>query len=115
MTGQAWLAYCAGLPGALVDQPFRMDPVTTVARHAGSRKWFGILMQKDGQVFVNLKCRPLEGAVLRGSFAGIRPAWHMNKDHWISVLLESDVPDALIHQLTRDSHRLTRPRGTQDR
>ena len=109
MTREAWLEYCRSLEGAQTDCPFRLDERTTVARHTRSRKWFGILMEKEGASFINLKCEPVEAAFLRGGFEGIQPAWHMNKDHWITVLLDSDVPDALIRSLTLGSYRLTAP------
>lgn len=32
------------------------------------------------------------------------PAWHMNKEHWPSVRLESDVPDSVIRSLIRDGY-----------
>ena len=110
MTREAFLSFCAGLEGALLDRPFRDDPDTVVARHERNRKWFAILMRAAGREFVNLKCRPAEGSLLRGMFGGIRPAYHMNKEHWISVDLQGDVPREVIHRLVTDSHRLTAPR-----
>lgn len=32
------------------------------------------------------------------------PAWHMNKEHWLSVRLGSDVPDSVIRSLIRDGY-----------
>lgn len=32
------------------------------------------------------------------------PAWHMNKEHWPGVRLESDVPDSVIRSLIRDGY-----------
>lgn len=32
------------------------------------------------------------------------PAWHMNKEHWLDVKLESDVPDSVIRSLIRDGY-----------
>lgn len=32
------------------------------------------------------------------------PAWHMNKEHWPDVRLESDVPDSVIRSLIRDGY-----------
>ena len=110
MTREAFIDYCAGLEGAGVDCPFSDDLETTVARHTRSRRWFAILMNREGRDFANLKCEPLKGGMLRGMFTGIRPGWHMNKDHWISVDLAGDVPDELIRQLVADSHALTAPR-----
>jgi len=38
--------------------------------------------------------------------AGILPAYHMSKEHWLSIELEQ-ADDALIRQLIDDSFRLT--------
>ena len=32
------------------------------------------------------------------------PAWHMNKEHWPGVRLESDAPDSVIRPLIRDGY-----------
>lgn len=32
------------------------------------------------------------------------PAWHMNKEHWPGVRLESDAPDSVIRSLIRDGY-----------
>ena len=32
------------------------------------------------------------------------PAWHMNKEHWLGVRLESDVPDSVTRSLIRDGY-----------
>ncbi|MDI9520417.1 MAG: MmcQ/YjbR family DNA-binding protein [Bacillota bacterium] len=110
MTRKAFLDYCEGLEGAVLDCPFPMDALTTVARHEKNRRWFAILMQKDGADFANLKCEPAQGALMRASFQGIRPGYHMNKEHWISVFLDSDVPPDIIKKLVLDSHALTAPK-----
>ena len=79
------------------DYPFRMDDVTCVFRHIDNRKWFGIAMSvpyrtigisREGNVdIVNVKCNPIMTGSLRGK-PGFRPAYHMNKDRWITILLD---------------------------
>ena len=58
----------------------------------------------------NLKCDPLLGYGLRQTHADILPAWHMNKQHWITVRLEGDVPEELLGTLIRMSYDLTMKR-----
>jgi len=115
VTRDSFLRLCAQMPGAVIDQPFEGDFVTTVARHQGNRRWFAILMEGDEGPFVNLKCEPLKGALLRGAYRGITPGWHMNKEHWISVGFRADVPDGLLRLLVEDSHRLTAPKRRRRR
>lgn len=112
-TKQDFLKFCASLDNTVIDQPFKGDYVTTVARHADTRKWFAIVIERDGRSFVNLKINPLDAGFLCHSFKGIEPAYHMNKWHWISVIFGMDVPDDLICDLTMTSYFLTR-KGKQN-
>lgn len=101
------IEFCNSLENALVDQPFSNDFITYITRHRDTKKWFGAIMERSGKTFINVKCKPLDGDFLRISFEGITPGYHMNKTHWISVYLNSDVPDELIMQLVYDSYKLT--------
>ena len=115
MTRDEYVDFCLSLDGAAVDAPFNEDFDTLVARHGDSRKWFALIMKLDGREVVNLKCDPMEADFLRNAYEGISEAWHMNKVHWNSVWLESDVPDAEIRRQTAESFRLTgkKPRRRQ--
>ena len=46
-------------------------------------------------------------AMLCASYAGILPAYHMNKAHWITVRLDGSVPDGEIEDLLLLSRELT--------
>ena len=116
MTKQEFLEYCAETYGTLPDYPFDEDFETAVLRHNDNKKWYAIVMRVSRRKFleesdeiadvVNLKI-PLE---LFGSFdlfGGIYPAYHMNKRHWISVLLP-DVSNDLLRHLVDLSYDATR-------
>lgn len=107
MTRDAFLDFCRNIPGASVDQPFDGDFETFVARHTLNRKWFALLMKHDNQDIVNLKCDPQEADLLRKLFKGVIPAYHMNKTHWNTVILNSDLPDEEIKRMTLNSFQLT--------
>ncbi len=55
-------------------------------------KQFGLIDLSKEWHFYNLKCSPELSVKLRGCFSGIRPGYHMNKVHWISVDFEGDCP-----------------------
>ena len=92
------------------------SPDAFVFRHAGNRKWFALVMTVprsrlgltgEGSADVlNLKCGPMLGGSYRGR-PGILPAYHMNKEHWISVVLDGSVPDELAEELLEISYDLT--------
>ena len=111
------LEMALALPGATSDMPFDEDFDTTVLRHGPGGKWFALLMKvPQGKVglpgdgateIVNLKCDPLVSYGMRQTYPDILPAWHMNKQLWITVRLEGDVPEDVLGTLVRMSYDLT--------
>lgn len=64
----------------------------------------------DGNVEIdvlNLKCPPEESDSLRNG-KNILPAYHMDKEHWISVVLERIDRDEDIYNLVEQSFHLTK-------
>lgn len=116
MTKQAFFAYCRETFGTLPDYPFEEDFETAVMRHADTRKWYAIAMKVSRRKFgfdcdevidvVNLKL-PTEMFGSFGADVGVYPAYHMNKLHWISVLLP-DAPDDVVQFLIGVSFEATK-------
>lgn len=48
---------------------------------------------------IQLKCEPDFALDLRDKYRGIEPGWHTNERHWNTVILHSDVEDAMIMEL----------------
>lgn len=98
---------------------FRHYPELCVFRRPDNRKWFaaakpipwrGLGLERDGEVeILNVKCDPILLGSLRGR-PGFLPAWHMNKDNWITVLLDGTVEDREIEGLLSISYDLTGPK-----
>lgn len=116
MTKQTFLTHCLNTYNTTPDYPFEEDFETAVLRHSNNRKWYAIVMRVSRRKFgfdsdevidvVNLKL-PLE---MFGSFCaadGVYPAYHMNKLHWVSVLLP-DAADDLIEFLVNASYEATK-------
>ena len=116
MTKQEFLSYCLNTYGTSPDYPFDGDFETAVLRHADNRKWYAIAMRVSRRKFgfdsdevidvVNLKL-PTEMFGSFGATDGVYPAYHMNKLHWISVLLP-DASDDVVQFLTNVSFEATR-------
>ena len=53
---------------------------------------------------------PEWGEFWRRVYPAVLPAYHMNKRHWISVILDGSIGEAELERLIEDSHRLTAPR-----
>ncbi len=116
MTKQQILEYCLNTYGTSPDYPFDEDFETAVLRHHDNRKWYAIVMRVPRRKFglerdevidvVNLKL-PIEMFGSFGASDGVYPAYHMNKLHWISVLLP-DASDELIQFLVNVSFESTK-------
>lgn len=55
---------------------------------------------------INLKCDPETGAELREQYSSVLPGYHMNKKHWITVLMDGSITDQLIRQWIETSYTL---------
>ena len=73
-----------------------------VAVYKVKNKMFALM----GSIGINLKCNPDEAIIYRQMFDGVTPAYHMNKEHWNSVDLDSDVPEGFIYKMIDDSYAL---------
>ena len=98
---------------------FKSDPECCVFRHRHSKKWFGIIMNisadkvgLEAEKYIdvlNVKCDPEMVAVLSCQ-SGFAPAYHMNKKHWLTILLDGSVPNEQIAQILNISYELTKKR-----
>jgi len=86
--------YCLSKEG--VTESFPFDSSTIVFKIGG--KLFA-LAGIEFFASVNLKCDPERSIELRETFNGIKPGFHMNKKHWNTVTVESDVPNQLLLEL----------------
>ena len=94
-------------------------PDGAVFRHPASGKWYALIMSVaqdrlglsgDGSVDVlNVKCGPILSGSLRTE-PGFLPAYHMNKSHWISIVLDGSVPDGKISPLLELSYGSVAPK-----
>ena len=116
MTRQELFDLCLNLYGTSPDHPFDEGFETAVLRHGDTRKWYAIVMRVPRRKFgqesdevidvVNLKL-PTEMFDSFGVAEGVYPAYHMNKLHWISVLLP-DAPDDVVQFLVNASFQATK-------
>lgn len=113
MTRQELIAWCLEYPDAYEDYPFGSDAaggaVWTAMRHVSNKKTFAFLFERGG-LCVNLKCEPARADLQRQLFDGVTAAYHMNKTHWNTVRVDSDVPEDILLQLIDDSYAITAPK-----
>lgn len=103
------IAYCTSLPNVYEDYPFH-DANWTVMRHKENKKVFACIYEREGTIWINVKCDPQWRDFWRDSFASVVPAYHMNKEHWNSIILNGNVPEKEIHGMIEESYALTKKR-----
>lgn len=122
MTKEDLLALAAQRYSAEPEYPWNDE--NYILRHRENHKWFAVGMRisyahlgLEGLETVdvaNFKCGPLLMDVYRRQ-PGVLPGYHMNKDHWITVLLDGSASEELIRELLELSYDLTGVRSARQR
>jgi predicted DNA-binding protein (MmcQ/YjbR family) len=99
---------CLALPQAIETFPFGDD--TAVFKTSGNGRIFALVPVGAPTVTVSLKIDPEDGIAVRAQYPDITPGYHLNKKHWVTVIVNAGVPDGLIEELIADSHELVRPK-----
>lgn len=98
--------YCLSFKGVRDKMPF--DKATSeydrnLLVFYVADKWF-CFVNVDVFDFCNIKCPSQQIEELQDRYEGIKPGYHMNKKHWISVYFEMDVPEKTIKELVKHSY-----------
>lgn len=103
--------------GVTAYHPFLKYPDVSAYRHADNNKWFALVMEVDraklglkgeGSLdIVNLKC---DFMLIRSltEQSGVFPAYHMNKNYWVSVALDGSAEDDTLRWILDMSFNATR-------
>ena len=100
------------------------SPGNAIFRHPVSKKWYAAMMRvlpeklgltgAEALDVMDIKCSTIMiGSLL--STKGFLPAYHMNKNHWISIILDGSVPDKEIMPLLELSYDSTAPKRRKKR
>ena len=100
------------------------SPGNAVFRHPASKKWYAAMMRvlpeklglAEGEALdvMDIKCSTIMiGSLL--ATKGFLPAYHMNKDHWISIILDGSVSDGQIIPLLELSYDSVAPKRRKKR
>lgn len=117
MTRNEVLHYVKERYGTEPEYPWQKTPTNAILRHDGNKKWYGAILTVayarlglagEGNTDVlNVKCGP-DWSYLYTREPGIVPGYHMNKQHWISILLDGTVSASRICALIELSYTLTK-------
>lgn len=110
MTLDALRRYCGSKPEAVETFPFGEE--TLVFKAKG--RMFALVRLRLNPLRVNLKCDPGLARDLRASFDAVLPGYHMNKEHWNTVILDGSIPDAQVEGMIDHSYGLVAGRNLSE-
>lgn len=101
MNIEEFRAYCLSKPATTESFPF--DENTLVFKVAG--KMFALTDLVDA-FSINLKCEPERCLELREHYDCVGPGYHMNKNHWNTIVVDGSVGDDLLREWIDNSYDL---------
>lgn len=100
------ISYCRTFKNVYEDQPFH-DPNWTVMRHKENKKVFAWIFEREGHMWINVKCSPDWRDFWRRVYKSVIPAYHLNKVHWNSIIMDGTVPEVEVKRMIGESYDLT--------
>jgi predicted DNA-binding protein (MmcQ/YjbR family) len=94
--------YCLSKPGVTEELPFGNS--TLVFKVLG--KVFALTSLSSEVFSVNLKCDPEKAIQLRETYDSVKPGYHMNKQHWNTVHVNSSISRGEFCNWINDSYNL---------
>jgi len=102
MTLEQLKTYLLNKPQSTLAFPFGDD----VFVFKVATKMFSLIAYKEGVMRMNLKCDPDEALALRDIFSAVIPGYHMNKQHWNTVIFDGSIPQGEIERMIDNSFML---------
>ena len=99
------LEYGLSFPDTYQDAPFHDDNWQLV-RYSGNKKAFLWTYEKEGFLNINVKTDPEKAFFWRDIYSAVKPAYHQNKRHWITVVLDGTIPAKDIRLMIAESYDL---------
>lgn len=101
MNIEAFRNYCLQKKGVTEEFPFGVDTLVY--------KVYGKIFALTNLEFfgsINLKCDPEEAVLLRENYSSVIPGYHMNKNHWNTVMMDNSIPDSILYSWVDTSYDL---------
>lgn len=116
MTREKLFEYIKSEYGVSGEFPWKKWPEYAIFRHVENSKWFAVFLvvsrskfgleDEENMEILNLKLDPILIYSLRQE-EGIYPAYHMNKEYWVSVDIAT-YPDDNLYDLIEMSYNNTK-------
>lgn len=103
--------------GTQIEYPWRSLPNYAVLRRSDNKKWYAIIMDvpknklglqgKERIDILDIKCNPVFREMLLAQ-KGFLPAYHLNRENWITVLLDGTVDNDIVFGLLDESYKIAK-------
>jgi predicted DNA-binding protein (MmcQ/YjbR family) len=88
----------------MTEEGFPFGETTLVIKAGG--KMFLLAGLDEVPLRINLKCDPERAIALREEYACVLPGYHMNKQHWNTVILDRTLTDRQVKEMIDHSYEL---------
>lgn len=105
LTRKEILSYGLSFPNTYQEAPFH-DPNWQLVRVEGSKKAFLWTYERDGCLNLNVKVDPRWRDFWRDTYDAVVPAYHQNKEHWNTIILDGSIPDEDVKRMIAESYDL---------
>jgi predicted DNA-binding protein (MmcQ/YjbR family) len=95
-------AQCLNQKATVEELPF--GPEARVFKVLG--KMFALMPVDANPPSISLKCDPLLAEALRETYTAVEPAYHMNKKHWNTVIVDGTITDDEVRDMIDASYDL---------
>jgi predicted DNA-binding protein (MmcQ/YjbR family) len=89
-------------PSVISDFPFGFE--TRVFRVG--KKIFVLMSWDQDPIRISIKAEPTDAVILRQTYGAVTPGYHLNKQHWNTIVCDGSVPDEEVQHMIDESYRL---------
>ena len=105
MTREEALAYGMSFYNVYEEKPFR-DSNWQLVRIKGSKKTFLWIYEREGYINLNVKVNPEWRDFWRSAYESVTAGYHLNKEHWNTIILDGTIPEEEIKRMIAESYDL---------
>lgn len=105
LTREDVLNYGLSFPGTYKEAPFH-DQNWQLVRVTDNKKAFLWTYERNGYLNLNVKVDPEWRDFFRNAYESVIPGYHLNKEHWNTIIIDGTIPDSEIKKMIEESYRI---------
>lgn len=105
LTREDVLNHGLSFPGTYKEAPFH-DQNWQLVRVTDNKKVFLWTYERDGYLNLNVKVDSEWRDFFRNAYESVIPGYHLNKEHWNTIIIDGTIPDGEIKKMIEESYRI---------